>query len=277
MSVVMLRLPRRTFLSYQHMYHAGNAADLHKHSVLAGCLSALLAAEGPAARLWYADTHAGRGVYNVTSPEARKTGDAARGYLRAAELDLPAPLRHAVAATRARYAAQLGSPASDDAGPPCVYPGSPAVADALLPAASRMFLFERHPAEYRALRRYFAPVRRAVVEQADGPARLLALGSAHREWRQAFSAVRGFVLVDPSYESKTELADTAAAVHALARALPLAAILVWYPLLPPAVGKDSRALCEPLQRAFPALHRDEVLCVLSLLLLLSWQRSLVLT
>jgi 23S rRNA (adenine2030-N6)-methyltransferase len=265
--------PRRTLLSYQHMYHAGNPADLHKHTVLAGCLAALSAPHTAALRrqqpLWFADTHAGQGVYDLTSPEALKTGDATRGFLRISTNDLSASLRQAVLGT-ARFGprASAGSspllppsqlplplPPPPLPPPPMLYPGSPAVAQAVLPRNSPLYLFERHPAEFRALRRNFAFVRQAVVEQTDGPARLVALAGENAELAQQ----RGLVLVDPSYEVKSEMAATAEAVLAIARALPLAAILVWYPILPAATGKDSASLCTPLEAAFPAtLLKHEV-------------------
>ena len=55
-------------LSYQHIYHAGNAADLHKHALLAWMLDYLTAKDQP---LSYVETHAGRGLYDLSSDEAR--------------------------------------------------------------------------------------------------------------------------------------------------------------------------------------------------------------
>lgn len=63
-------------LSYQHIYHAGNAADLHKHALLAWMLDYLTAKDKP---LSYIETHAGRGLYDLGSEEARKTGEAEAG------------------------------------------------------------------------------------------------------------------------------------------------------------------------------------------------------
>ena len=61
-------------LSYQHAYHAGNPADLHKHLVLAELLALLTR---KARGISYLETHAGRGLYNLCSPESLKTGEAA--------------------------------------------------------------------------------------------------------------------------------------------------------------------------------------------------------
>lgn len=55
-------------LSYRHSYHAGNHADVLKHSVLTLCLEALQRKPGP---LLLLDTHAGRGLYDLDSAPAR--------------------------------------------------------------------------------------------------------------------------------------------------------------------------------------------------------------
>ena len=54
-------------LSYQHAYHAGNPADVHKHALLAAMLDYLTAKDKP---LTYIETHAGRGLYDLAAPEA---------------------------------------------------------------------------------------------------------------------------------------------------------------------------------------------------------------
>ena len=61
-------------LSYQHIYHAGNLADVQKHALLAFALDYMTRKDKP---LTYIETHAGRGVYDLTAPEATKTGEAA--------------------------------------------------------------------------------------------------------------------------------------------------------------------------------------------------------
>ena len=58
-------------LSYQHAYHAGSPADLHKHVALAELLRLLTRKSRP---ISYLESHAGRAVYDLTSPEALKTG-----------------------------------------------------------------------------------------------------------------------------------------------------------------------------------------------------------
>ena len=66
-------------LSYQHIYHAGNLADVHKHGLLAWMLDYLTRKDKP---LSYIETHAGRASYDLDADEARKTGEAAQGIRR---------------------------------------------------------------------------------------------------------------------------------------------------------------------------------------------------
>ena len=63
-------------LSYQHIYHAGNLADVQKHALLAWMLEYLTQKDKP---LSYIETHAGRGLYDLGSDEALKTGEAQAG------------------------------------------------------------------------------------------------------------------------------------------------------------------------------------------------------
>jgi len=56
-------------LSYRHMYHAGNFADVFKHALLSRLLVALSAKDKPC---FYLDTHAGIGLYDLTHSWAQK-------------------------------------------------------------------------------------------------------------------------------------------------------------------------------------------------------------
>ena len=123
-------------LSYQHAYHAGNIADLQKHAGLAWALDYLTRKDKP---LTYLETHAGRGLYDLAGPEARKTGEAAAG-IGALSGVLPEghPLGRVLTTIRDRHG-------------PSAYPGSPAIAEALLRPDDRLHLAELHPAEHAAL------------------------------------------------------------------------------------------------------------------------------
>ncbi|UPH71491.1 23S rRNA (adenine(2030)-N(6))-methyltransferase RlmJ [Abyssibius alkaniclasticus] len=192
-------------LSYQHAFHAGNPADLHKHFVLAGLLSQLTRKPRP---ISYMETHAGRGLYDLSAPEAQKTGEAALGIARVTLPD--GPYAQALATTRAQHGENT-------------YPGSPLIAQTLLRDADQLHLMELHPAEHAALRRNLMGAN-THIHHRSGPEGVLALSPPKPR--------RGLVLVDPSYEVKTEYESTAAFARALVAKWPEALVLIWYPLLP---------------------------------------------
>src|SRR5690554_6900254 len=99
-------------LSYQHGYHAGNLADVHKHALLAVMLDYLTRKPKP---LFYLETHAGRGLYDLNGAEARKTGEAAQGIGRAEGwFEAGHPYRRVLASVRRVHGA-------------AAYPGSPLI------------------------------------------------------------------------------------------------------------------------------------------------------
>jgi 23S rRNA (adenine2030-N6)-methyltransferase len=202
-------------LSYQHAYHAGNAADVHKHALLALALDYLARKDKP---LTYLETHAGRALYDLSGPEAAKTGEAAAGILRREGWFAPDhPYARALRAVRERAG-------------PSAYPGSPLIAATLLRPTDRLVLAERHPQEVSALR---AALPRAEVHAADGPA--LALSVCPPEPR------RGLVLVDPSWEVKADWEAIPAVVAKLRRKWPVGAVMVWYPILASGAEAGLRA------------------------------------
>jgi 23S rRNA (adenine2030-N6)-methyltransferase len=139
-------------LSYQHIYHAGNLADVQKHALLAWMLAYLAAKDKP---LSYIETHAGRGLYALDAPEAVKTGEAAAGIGRlAAAFPADHPYARCLAEVQARYGA-------------AAYPGSPLVAALTLRRNDSLNLYELHPQEEAALSRVMAPFG-AQVRKEDG-------------------------------------------------------------------------------------------------------------
>ena len=189
-------------LSYQHAYHAGGPADLHKHIALAELLTLLTRKKRP---ITYMETHAGRGLYDLSAPESSKTGEAAEGI---GQITLPeCPFTAALQSIRAKH----GETA---------YPGSPAIAQALLRPDDKIHLMELHPAEFRALKHN---IKNAAIHNRDGYEGILALAPPKPR--------KGLVLVDPSYEVKSEYLQVAAFTRKLMAKWPEATVLVWYPVL----------------------------------------------
>ena len=191
-------------LSYQHAYHAGGPADLHKHIALAELLALLTKKTRP---ICYMETHAGRGVYNLNAAEALKTGEAAAGIAR---INLPeGPFSKAVQTIRASHSTMT-------------YPGSPMIAKILLRPTDMMHLMELHPAEHKALKRHVQG-QNIAIHHRDGYAGVLAISPPKPR--------KGLVLIDPSYEVKSEYLAVANFTRKLMAKWPEATVMIWYPIL----------------------------------------------
>ena len=192
-------------MNYRHGYHAGNFADVVKHIALIAILGHLKKKDAPFAVI---DTHAGRGAYDLTGEQTRKTGEAGNGI--GLLKNLAAPLPDALA-TYLEIAGQGET-----------YPGSPLIAARLMRPQDRLVAVEKHPEEAELLRQVLAPWRKASVEAVDGYARLpKLLPPAER---------RGLVLIDPPFEAENEFEQLAAAVRAAWRRFATGIYLIWYPI-----------------------------------------------
>lgn len=192
-------------LSYQHAYHAGNLADVHKHAALAGVLAAMAEKPKP---LHYIETHAGRGLYRLDSAEAAKTGEAEAGIVRAEEwFPVDDPYRRAIMAARAEHG-------------PSAYPGSPLIAAHLLRPEDSITLAELHPAENEALR---LAMPRGTIRREDGLALARAIAPP--------TPRRGVMLLDPSWELTEEWTRVPDTVAEVARKWPVGVLILWYPIL----------------------------------------------
>ncbi len=200
-------------MNYRHAYHAGNFADVVKHAALALIIERLKGKEAPFCVI---DTHAGLGRYDLSAPEAQKTGEFRDGILRLLERDpkaLPAELEPYLAVVRAlnRGSAQLRW-----------YPGSPRLSLDLLRPQDRLMLLELHPDDARTLSGLFAGDARVSVHNADGYVGLKAFLPPKER--------RGLVLVDPPFERKDEFARLARGLRQAHRRWATGHYLLWYPI-----------------------------------------------
>lgn len=219
-------------LSYQHIYHAGNLADVHKHAMLAWLLGYMTRKDKP---LSYIETHAGRGLYRLDSPEALKTGEAAAGIGRAAGLfRKDHPYRDILAEVRLRHG-------------PAAYPGSPLVAALALRPGDRIRLAELHPQEFTALSATMRPFG-ADVRREDGLA--FALAAAPPEPR------RGLLLIDPSYEVKADYTAMPALLRKIHAKWNVGVLMLWYPVLTSGAQAAMAAALDTL--GLPKAVRHEV-------------------
>lgn len=199
-------------LSYRHAFHAGNPADVLKHSIVALIASYLVQKDKP---FLYLETHAGGGDYDLDSEPALETGEHREGIARLwGRSDLPPALQPYLDVVKAL----------NSSGKLRRYPGSPRIARHYLRPSDRMELFELHPAEHRLLSRRFAGDRRVAVHRQDGFAALKTLLPPPER--------RAFVLLDPAYEVKTDYRTVVEALWAGYRRFATGVYALWYPILP---------------------------------------------
>ncbi|WP_127900433.1 23S rRNA (adenine(2030)-N(6))-methyltransferase RlmJ [Solirhodobacter olei] len=221
-------------LSYQHLYHAGNLADVHKHAVLAVMLDYLTRKDKP---LSYLETHAGRGLYFLDAPEAVKTGEAAGGIARA-EVAGWFAADHPYARRLAEVRAAEGATA---------YPGSPLIAAGALRPGDVMHLAELHPGEFAALQAAL-PARAGLhLHRQDGLQMALSLAPPMPR--------RGLMVVDPSYELKSDYEAIPGFFASVARKWNVGVLMLWYPLLP---GAPHGPMLAALEAGHPGALRHEV-------------------
>lgn len=205
-------------LSYQHEYHAGNFADVHKHLCLRVLFESLLKKDKP---FCFIDCHAGSGRYDLQSPEARKTGESATGIANIWG-------QEEFSGTTAAYLDAVTSLNPD--GILHHYPGSPELARQWMRPQDAAILFELHPQAQQALRRHFGYDRRFSLHARDCYEGLPALVPP--------AIKRGLVLLDPSYEIKEEYQQVVELVARAQRRWANAIYALWYPLLPAARHRD---------------------------------------
>ena len=213
-------------LAYRHAFHAGNHADVLKHLVLVQVLRHMAHKDKPYRLI---DTHAGGGGYALDSAQAQKKGEYLQGIARLWDApDAPPAVADYLGLVRA-FNARL---ATDGDGPVIAsgqplsqplrhYPGSPAIAQALLRPMDQLRLFELHPTEFAILGDHLGAARGVQVAQADGFESL--------KGQLPPPSRRGVVLMDPSYELVSDYGKVIDSLRDALRRFAEGVYLVWYP------------------------------------------------
>ncbi len=199
-------------MNYRHAFHAGGFADVIKHVALVRILLYLQEKQAPFRVI---DTHAGAGLYDLTSDEARRGGEWLTGIARIMQ------------ARFSQASAQLLKPyldivrAFNPQGQLAAYPGSPLIARALLRPQDRLTACE---VEIGARKRLIDVLRRdaqARVVDLDGWTALPAFVPPNER--------RGLVLIDPPFEAKDEFERLAKGFCKAFAKWPTGSYLLWYP------------------------------------------------
>jgi 23S rRNA (adenine2030-N6)-methyltransferase len=240
--------------SYRHGFHAGNHADVLKHTMLIAILKHLTQKD---AALVVVDTHAGAGLYRLDGDYAGTSGESADGVVKLfAALAPPDPARAAIADKDVApvihdYLETIAGFNPD--GKLKVYPGSPFIVQSLLrqEARDKLKLFEMHPTDSKALAANIAQLaagRQVAVARQDG-----------FEGVKAFlppPSRRALVLIDPSYEIKSDYQKVATSIQDSLKRFATGTYAVWYPIIPRPEAHDLPRRLKTLatQAGKPWLH-----------------------
>lgn len=197
-------------LSYRHGFHAGNFADVLKHSLLSLAVTALKKKDKP---FVYIDTHAGAGRYSLKAAFAEKTGEYRQGIGRLWSCKEPHPL----------LKIYLEVVRESNPGKLIHYPGSPALVHALLRPQDRMQLSELHGSDFALLSNLYKNDSKVSVMQEDGLKNL----------KKKLPPVqkRGLVLIDPSYEIKADYVRVVEVLAEAYRRFATGVYYLWYPVI----------------------------------------------
>ncbi len=199
-------------LSYQHGYHAGAFVDVIKHLTLTRLLHYLTLKDKP---LFYLETHAGKGIYDLWDKQALKTGEYKEGIelLWAARNQLPPvfnPYIQIIEELNPKQELRY-------------YSGSPYLAISQLRKQDRLYLCELHPQEFEALNAMPRFYKKVHISNADGIGNLKALLPPAEK--------RALIFIDPSYELKEEYKQIPAAIKQAYFHFTNGVFCLWYPLV----------------------------------------------
>ena len=199
-------------LSYQHIFHAGNHADLLKHSVLIQVLESLNKKDKP---YTFFDTHAASGLYDLKDNRSLKTGEATKGIVQFADkADMPQAF--------ADYVTFVQKYLKDS-----LYPGSPEIERSFMRKQDTLILSELHPQEIENLRNN-------MKKGSEGQPDIQIHNRNGWEMLKALTppaTKRGAALIAPSYEEASDYTMAANTICAVHKKWSNGIIMLWYPLL----------------------------------------------
>lgn len=236
--------------SYRHAFHAGNHADVLKHTTLIALMKYLTQKD---TALTVIDTHAGAGLYRLDGDYTETSGEAQEGIFRLLSEPKAAatPAKKVPAATKTA-ATGAGKPAAAPAWAPAlqdyidllrglnpqfaetgdlahlkIYPGSPFIEQQFLSGRDKLKLFELHPTDFKSLSGNIEQLgvgRQVAVAREDGFEALKTFLPP--------PARRAMVLCDPSYEMKSDYGRVATCMADALKRFATGTYVVWYPIIP---------------------------------------------
>ncbi len=203
-------------MNYRHAFHAGNFADVVKHTIFSRILAYLMRKD---AAFRVIDTHAGVGIYDLFGDKAERTGEWREGIGRVMAAELPGPVTELLAPYLDAVRAQ------NPDGHLRYYPGSPFITRHMLREQDRLMAFELHPMDANRLRENFAGDFQTRITQLDA----WDIFGTHLPPKEK----RGLVLVDPPFEEKGEFTRMVQSLEKAHKRWPGGTYAFWYPIKEP--------------------------------------------
>lgn len=194
-------------MNYRHIYHAGNFADVLKHTLLVCLLNALKKKPTP---FCFLDTHAGIGLYPLQSTETQKQQE----YQQGISTFYGQTVKHAILKQFLELITACNSNELN------YYPGSPWIAEKVCRAQDRLIFCELHPADYHALKSNLKTTKHIHMTNGYQAAKAF-IPPAEK---------RGLVLIDPPFESTTEFTDIINTLTHFKKHWRMGMTMVWYPI-----------------------------------------------
>jgi len=215
-------------LSYRHAFHAGNFADVLKHSVLTLVLDYMIRKEKG---FHYIDSHSGAGMYQLTDDYAQKTGEYKNGIAKLiGATNLPDALQPYIQLIKQLNGINTQSNIQDSAQQANIqnnelelYPGSPGIAKAFMRRQDSTHLFELHSTDIQYLTDFCYRWKKCFVKQSDGYQGVLGLLPPPSR--------RGVVLIDPPYELKEDYQKAVRTIIKAYKKFATGTYILWYPVV----------------------------------------------
>lgn len=211
-------------MNYRHLYHAGNFADVLKHVMLMCTIQHLQKKSAP---ICCFDTHAGCSLYNLLSANAQKTKEAAGGIELIRKDASAAP-------TLVKQYLNLIDQINLERSTEAFYPGSPLLMSKMLRESDRLIACELQQEEHLLLKKIMHSCKQAEVHHLDGYLGLKAFLPPPEK--------RGLILIDPSYESNSEIENLSAYLPVALKRFQSGVYMLWYPI------KDSQIVSKWQQK-----------------------------
>lgn len=193
--------------SYQHSYHAGNFADIHKHLALLAIMKYL---HNKDSSICIIDAFAGEGIYDLNSKESSLNKEYQTGYSFLKDL-----------VNKGDLFKELFNKAPEN-----TYPGSPFIIQSELRSQDRAIFIENHKKSFEVLSENFYQIsknKNIKIYKKDAYEAMNSL--------VPYKESRGIVFIDPSYEVKFEYQKLSTFVCKNFKKNSTGIYVIWYPII----------------------------------------------